>query len=94
MPEAAPTINVFFLTISIVLVLTAALIWAVPSGPKCDVCETHLTEELAFIAIRKSDNKQVSLKFTVCYKCRKKYNRSIDGRKVDSFKEMDITDEV
>lgn len=83
------TVNGFFLATSIVLTLTLLLVWAIPSGPKCPDCETHLTEEFKLLALRKSNNQQVILKWISCYRCKKMYNRSIDDKSVNNFNELE-----
>ncbi len=87
--DAVPVINNGYLFLSILLTLGLAVIWAIPSGPKCGKCETHLTEEFKLPAIRKSDNKEVIIRWTSCYRCKIKFNKYINNTKVNSFKDLD-----
>ena len=87
--EPVEVFNGFFLVASVLLVVALAIIWAIPSGPLCSTCNTHLTEEFKLSAIRKSDNKPVVIKWTSCYRCKTKFNKTIDGIKKNSFSDVE-----
>jgi hypothetical protein len=79
----------FFLMSSVLLAIALAILHAIPSGPQCPDCEGHLTERFKLQAIRKSDSKPVIIEWTSCFRCKQKFDRSINGRKTNTFTDIE-----